>query len=116
MPWHDVALSITGAGARDVARHFIQRWNAVKVTEQCQNTLESRASALQIALTFGALAPCIITISIIKTTMNTIIIMHTNAVNANKLDKTMTKQDQHSGLSAPYRKKYHYFHYYILCV
>ena len=31
MPWHDIALSVTGSAARDVARHFIQRWNAVKV-------------------------------------------------------------------------------------
>lgn len=31
MPWHDVGLAITGAAARDVARHFIQRWNATKL-------------------------------------------------------------------------------------
>lgn len=31
MPWHDVGALVVGAGAQDVARHFIQRWNAVKV-------------------------------------------------------------------------------------
>jgi len=30
MPWHDVALAVAGHAATDVARHFIQRWNAVK--------------------------------------------------------------------------------------
>ncbi|KAF8509648.1 phospholipase D [Hysterangium stoloniferum] len=27
MPWHDVGLQIVGAPARDLARHFVQRWN-----------------------------------------------------------------------------------------
>ena len=31
MPWHDVGVMVQGAAARDVARHFIQRWNAIKV-------------------------------------------------------------------------------------
>lgn len=31
MPWHDVGALVVGAAARDVARHFIQRWNAVKL-------------------------------------------------------------------------------------
>ena len=31
MPWHDIGLFVEGAAARDVARHFIQRWNAIKV-------------------------------------------------------------------------------------
>ncbi|KAK3885465.1 hypothetical protein Pcinc_010323 [Petrolisthes cinctipes] len=30
MPWHDIGLFVEGRAARDVARHFIQRWNAVK--------------------------------------------------------------------------------------
>jgi len=29
-PWHDVGCCVYGAGARDLARHFIQRWNATK--------------------------------------------------------------------------------------
>lgn len=31
MPWHDIASVVYGAAARDVARHFIQRWNAAKL-------------------------------------------------------------------------------------
>lgn len=31
MPWHDIATVVVGSAARDVARHFIQRWNAVKL-------------------------------------------------------------------------------------
>ncbi|KAI4495941.1 hypothetical protein M0802_008156 [Mischocyttarus mexicanus] len=31
MPWHDVGVLIQGGGARDIARHFIQRWNAIKM-------------------------------------------------------------------------------------
>lgn len=31
MPWHDVGVIVMGAAARDVARHFIQRWNATKL-------------------------------------------------------------------------------------
>ena len=27
MPWHDVGLSVGGCAARDVALHFISRWN-----------------------------------------------------------------------------------------
>ncbi|KAJ2687951.1 hypothetical protein IWW39_002566 [Coemansia spiralis] len=30
MPWHDVHMAMIGQPARDVARHFIQRWNFVK--------------------------------------------------------------------------------------
>lgn len=31
MPWHDIAVCVQGSSARDVARHFIQRWNATKL-------------------------------------------------------------------------------------
>lgn len=27
MPWHDVHMMVTGQSARDVCRHFVQRWN-----------------------------------------------------------------------------------------
>ncbi|KAK2090664.1 Phospholipase D [Saguinus oedipus] len=30
MPWHDIASAVHGKAARDVARHFIQRWNFTK--------------------------------------------------------------------------------------
>ncbi|XP_076290106.1 phospholipase D [Lasioglossum baleicum] len=31
MPWHDIGVMVQDATARDVARHFIQRWNAIKM-------------------------------------------------------------------------------------
>ncbi|KAG0289653.1 Phospholipase D1, partial [Dissophora globulifera] len=31
MPWHDVSLGVAGQPARDIARHFVQRWNFVKL-------------------------------------------------------------------------------------
>ena len=31
MPWHDIASRLSGAAAKDVARHFIQRWNFTKM-------------------------------------------------------------------------------------
>uniref|UniRef100_A0A4W4EPB1 Phospholipase n=1 Tax=Electrophorus electricus TaxID=8005 RepID=A0A4W4EPB1_ELEEL len=31
MPWHDIASVVHGRAARDVARHFIQRWNFNKI-------------------------------------------------------------------------------------
>ncbi|CAO3699468.1 unnamed protein product [Rhizopus microsporus] len=30
MPWHDIHTAMVGPPARDVARHFIQRWNFIK--------------------------------------------------------------------------------------
>ncbi|PIA89491.1 Phospholipase D1 [Cercospora beticola] len=29
MPWHDIAMQLVGQPARDVGRHFVQRWNFV---------------------------------------------------------------------------------------
>lgn len=37
MPWHDVGVCVQGASARDVARHFIQRWNATKLEKARYN-------------------------------------------------------------------------------
>ncbi|XP_054242339.1 phospholipase D1 isoform X6 [Indicator indicator] len=31
MPWHDISSAVHGRAARDVARHFIQRWNFTKI-------------------------------------------------------------------------------------
>ncbi|XP_059127045.1 phospholipase D2 [Peromyscus eremicus] len=33
MPWRDVGVVVHGAAARDLARHFIQRWNFTKTTK-----------------------------------------------------------------------------------
>ncbi|KAL2187027.1 phospholipase D [Thermothelomyces heterothallicus CBS 203.75] len=30
MPWHDVAMQVVGQPARDLTRHFVQRWNYVR--------------------------------------------------------------------------------------
>lgn len=37
MPWHDIGVCISGAAAQDVARHFIQRWNATKMEKAKNN-------------------------------------------------------------------------------
>uniref|UniRef100_UPI00358E9524 phospholipase D1-like isoform X1 n=1 Tax=Myxine glutinosa TaxID=7769 RepID=UPI00358E9524 len=37
MPWHDIGVAVHGASARDVARHFIQRWNFTKRVKQKQS-------------------------------------------------------------------------------
>ncbi|XP_018495374.1 phospholipase D2 [Galendromus occidentalis] len=31
MPWHDIGAVVLGRAARDLARHFIQRWNSIKI-------------------------------------------------------------------------------------
>ncbi|XP_011059862.1 PREDICTED: phospholipase D1 isoform X5 [Acromyrmex echinatior] len=38
MPWHDIGVLVQNAAARDVARHFIQRWNAVKLEKANLNS------------------------------------------------------------------------------
>lgn len=30
MPWHDISMRVVGASARDISRHFIQRWNFLR--------------------------------------------------------------------------------------
>lgn len=37
LPWHDIGATVIGAAARDVARHFIQRWNATKLEKARDN-------------------------------------------------------------------------------
>lgn len=37
MPWHDIGCSVYGRAARDVARHFIQRWNFTKIQKRKTN-------------------------------------------------------------------------------
>ncbi|XP_043512604.1 phospholipase D2 isoform X3 [Frieseomelitta varia] len=38
MPWHDIGVMVQGATARDIARHFIQRWNAIKMEKAKLNS------------------------------------------------------------------------------
>uniref|UniRef100_A0A4W5Q7R1 phospholipase D n=1 Tax=Hucho hucho TaxID=62062 RepID=A0A4W5Q7R1_9TELE len=44
MPWHDISSVVHGKAARDVARHFIQRWNFCKVRHSTHPYCTSRAS------------------------------------------------------------------------
>ncbi|XP_055838450.1 phospholipase D2 isoform X2 [Episyrphus balteatus] len=37
MPWHDIGIMVIESSARDVARHFIQRWNAQKLEKVREN-------------------------------------------------------------------------------
>ncbi len=39
MPWRDEAFVVFGHSARDLARHFIQRWNQVKREKVKQNSI-----------------------------------------------------------------------------
>uniref|UniRef100_A0A6I8NTK7 Phospholipase n=1 Tax=Ornithorhynchus anatinus TaxID=9258 RepID=A0A6I8NTK7_ORNAN len=39
MPWHDIAAVVHGKAARDVARHFIQRWNFTKIVKSKYRSL-----------------------------------------------------------------------------
>ncbi|KAJ8407331.1 hypothetical protein AAFF_G00279050 [Aldrovandia affinis] len=34
MPWHDIGVAVQGRAARDIARHFIQRWNFTKLVKK----------------------------------------------------------------------------------
>ncbi|KAK9712877.1 hypothetical protein K7432_006853 [Basidiobolus ranarum] len=36
MPWHDIALCITGPPVEDVERHFVDRWNFIKTEKGMQ--------------------------------------------------------------------------------
>lgn len=38
MPWRDLSAALHGKAARDVARHFIQRWNFAKVRGQMRGS------------------------------------------------------------------------------
>lgn len=37
MPWHDIGSVVVGQASRDVARHFIERWNACKLEKARDN-------------------------------------------------------------------------------
>lgn len=39
MPWHDVGVCVQGPAARDVSRHFIERWNATKLEKAKKNDM-----------------------------------------------------------------------------
>jgi phospholipase D1/2 len=39
MPWHDVSMQVIGQPARDLARHFVQRWNWLLRTKHHSKTM-----------------------------------------------------------------------------
>uniref|UniRef100_A0A667ZQX4 phospholipase D n=1 Tax=Myripristis murdjan TaxID=586833 RepID=A0A667ZQX4_9TELE len=47
MPWHDIGVAVQGKAARDVARHFIQRWNFTKVWKMSAVTMGSEPDVLR---------------------------------------------------------------------
>ena len=53
MPWHDVAAVVYGAPARDVARHFIQRYNFTRVSYMYMYNQELIKRVLVCHITIG---------------------------------------------------------------
>uniref|UniRef100_A0A9J7WUT7 phospholipase D n=1 Tax=Cyprinus carpio carpio TaxID=630221 RepID=A0A9J7WUT7_CYPCA len=53
MPWHDIGVLVHGKAARDIARHFIQRWNFTKVLRSvCQWSIGSKVHEESIHLAY----------------------------------------------------------------
>lgn len=49
MPWHDIAMMVTGEPVRDLTRHFIQYWNFAKLdiySKDSKEKLESLVPSL----------------------------------------------------------------------
>lgn len=54
MPWHDIGAFVYGACARDLARHFIERWNFVKR----QKMKDDERYPFLLPKTYGIYTPC----------------------------------------------------------
>jgi hypothetical protein len=54
MPWHDIGAFVYGACARDLARHFIERWNFVKR----QKTKDDERYPFLLPKAYGSYTPC----------------------------------------------------------
>ena len=54
MPWHDIGAFVYGACARDLARHFIERWNFVKR----QKVKDDEHYPFLLPKTYGTYTPC----------------------------------------------------------
>lgn len=54
MPWHDIGAFVYGACARDLARHFIERWNFVKR----QKVKDNERYPFLLPKTYGTYTPC----------------------------------------------------------
>jgi phosphatidylserine/phosphatidylglycerophosphate/cardiolipin synthase-like enzyme len=53
MPWHDVGLQIVGQPARDLCRHFVQRWNLLIRTKVSAVGIASSTPLLSLRTTRG---------------------------------------------------------------
>jgi phospholipase D1/2 len=54
MPWHDIGAFVYGACARDLARHFIERWNFVKR----QKAKDNERYPFLLPKSYGTYTPC----------------------------------------------------------
>jgi hypothetical protein len=54
MPWHDIGAFVYGACARDLARHFIERWNFVKR----QKVKDNERYPFLLPKSYGTYTPC----------------------------------------------------------
>lgn len=54
MPWHDIGALVYGACARDLARHFIERWNFVKK----QKAKDDERYPFLLPKAYGIYTPC----------------------------------------------------------
>ncbi|CAF3695859.1 unnamed protein product [Adineta steineri] len=54
MPWHDIGGFVYGAAARDLARHFIERWNFIKR----QKVKDDERYPFLLPKSYGAYTPC----------------------------------------------------------
>lgn len=54
MPWHDIGAFVYGACARDLARHFIERWNFVKR----QKVKDDERYPFLLPKSYGTYTPC----------------------------------------------------------
>uniref|UniRef100_A0A671SWK0 Phospholipase n=1 Tax=Sinocyclocheilus anshuiensis TaxID=1608454 RepID=A0A671SWK0_9TELE len=53
MPWHDIGVLVHGKAARDIARHFIQRWNFTKLLRSvCQWSIGTKVHEESIHLAY----------------------------------------------------------------
>lgn len=50
MPWRDEGMIVFGESARDLARHFIQRWNQCKVKKYFDDFTINIGKKIKIAI------------------------------------------------------------------
>lgn len=53
MPWHDVHCALWGPPCRDIARHFVQRWNYAKVNDLVLVITDSLKDSIYVCVCVG---------------------------------------------------------------